>query len=130
MVWKPGAGSGVAIWCSVRSRMSAAGSSIGARPWLDTACSCASMASISACFAAESSGGGGDGTTRGGAAGRNGGGGMDRRGGSVAGRGGGAVAGITGSAAFAGVLVASSSAMILRMEARISSIEGSCPLAA
>ena len=43
------------------------------------------------------------------------------RGGSVAGRGGEAA----GSLALGGALAGSSSAMILRMEARISSIEGS-----
>jgi hypothetical protein len=83
--------------------MSEAGSSTGG---IDLACSWESIESSSSCDAAGGSGGG---------AGRGGGG---------AGRGAAATFG-GGSAGFGALLEGSSSAMILRMEARISSIEGS-----
>src|SRR3954452_5252246 len=107
MVWKLGASSsaGSAI-CSVSSRTSSAGGGVS-RP--------ASMASMPLWSIA---GDGGGATARGGGAG-GGDGGTGLRGGMAAGRGGAAAAGFA----------VSSSAMMRRMEARISSIDGSCAFA-
>ena len=115
MVRKPGAGTGAAI-CSVRSRMSEAGSSAGCRLLCGGNLQLCNHR-VELCL-----------LRRRVVAARRGGGAAD--GGAAAWRPSRHVAGgAAGSVAFGGLLVASSSAMIRRMEARISSIEGSCAFA-
>ena len=112
MVWKLAAADCSAI-ASVSSRMSGGGGSAAGFASIP-----AIMASMSDWFmVADGAGGGG--------AGRGGGGAM--RDGSVGGRGVAAEAGA--GAGLGGALLGSSSAMMRRMEARISSIEGSCAFA-
>jgi hypothetical protein len=115
MVWKfavSRSAAGAAAICSVRSRMSDGSGSVGA--WLCAASNLASMSSTWFCVIGD-----GGGTGAGSAA----------RGTSVKRGGGGGAAATVGAAGLAGALAVSSSAMMRRMEARISSIEGSCAFA-
>ncbi len=119
-----GGGAGAAVISSVRSRMSDAGSSNSTGSTACDVLSCASIASMSFCLGVTSTlggGGGGIDDTRGGGC-------TETAGGW---RGGAAASCVTTDAGCGapGAFGESSSAMIRRMEARISSIDGSCAFA-